>query len=214
MQIKGGREDIKDQFAGMVLRICLIVDSNLNSVRLGKTCPKVKPYIRCDGRIYCPNTVVEPGDRQMPTVAEIQEQRFTDVVIALGMNHCRYGGENQGKAIGDLYHLFKVYSQASPGVRFYHVLVPPSLSERINDNITRFNNTMSEMLTSIKGLTTVRVPRALYAHSGLLSIAYARLNETVAGYPDDEKLHLNEDGKSMVVYCILRAVGKAANKRI
>ena len=203
-----------NQFGGMVLRICLIVDSNLKTIRIGKTCPKVKPYIRCDGRVYCPYKVVKPGDREIPTVAEIQEERFTDVVIALGMNHCRYGGEDQGKAIGDLYHLFKVYSRALPGVRFYHVLVPPSLSERINDNITRFNNTMSVMLTSIKGLTTVRVPRVLYAHSGLLSLAYARFCETVAGFPDDKKLHINDDGQSKVVYCIIRAVSKSANKRL
>ena len=198
----------------MVLKICLIVDSNLKSIRLGKACPKVKPYIRCDGRIYCPYKVVEPGTGQMPTVAEIQENRFTDIVIALGMNHCRYGGEDQGKAIGDLYHLFKVYSRISPGVRLYHVLVPPSLSVRINENITRFNKTMSVMLTSIQGLTTVRVPPILYAHTGLLNVAYARHDETITGYPDDKKLHLNDEGRSMVVYRIIRAVSRTANKRI
>ncbi len=90
----------------MAIHLCLIVDSNLKHVRLGRGCPKIKPYIRCDGRLYCPYVISEPGKRGMPTVDTLREQGFTDIVIARGMNHSRQGGVHQDKAIIDLLNPF------------------------------------------------------------------------------------------------------------
>lgn len=197
----------------MAVKVCFIVDSNLKDLRIGKGCARIKPYIKCDGRVYCPY-VVNNKSRQMPTVKEIQEQEFTDIVIALGMNHCKLGAENQEKALLDLADLFRHFRNSLHQVRLYHVLVPPSLSTRINNNIIRFNKTIQLLLNNVSGLKVIRIPTALYAHTGVLSVAYARLSETVAGFPDGKKLHINQAGQSKLVYNIIRVISRAANKRL
>ena len=73
---------------------------------------------------------------------------------------------------------------------------------------------MQVWLTSLDNITCVRVPPVLYSDTGNLKLEYARVSETVQGYPDEKKLHLNEDGQAKVVYCITRAISKTAKKRI
>ena len=114
----------------------------------------------------------------------------------------------------ELNDIYRKYLRELPGIRLYHVMVPPSLSVRINANINRFNNTMALMMQSIPKVNIVTMPPTLYAESGLLCEKYARSNERLPGYPDRKKLHLNTDGVIHIVYRIARAISISSGKRI
>ena len=82
-----------DQCANMSYKLCFI-DSNLKRIKVGRNCPREPPYFRCAGDVFCPYTV-NPGLRTWPSMARIVREQYTDIVIALGMNHCKYGGKTK-----------------------------------------------------------------------------------------------------------------------
>ena len=195
------------------MNVCLVVDSNLKTVNIGVRTQRIKPYIRTNGQIYC-TYVIDNKSPSWPRMDEIRERRYTEIIIALGINHCKVGEDNQGRAILELIEIYRRYLREIPGIRIYHVMVPPSLSIRINGNIDRFNKTMALMLQSIPQIVIVTMPPVLYAESGLLCENYARSNEKLPGFPDRKKLHLNAEGVIKIVYRIIRAISITTGKRI
>ena len=195
--------------------LCLIVDSNLKHVRLGINSRQgnvPKPYLRCPGDVFCVYKV-DQTHRDWPSISFIQEKQYTDVVIALGINHCCHGSASQDKAISDLQNLYTEYRRSLPGVRLYFVNVPPSLNLRTSLNAIRFNSQMAMILQSLN-VPVVEVPGILFAGDGTLDPAFARSNELEQGFPHNRKLHLNREGQSMVVYKIKRTLCVTANMRM
>ena len=197
------------------MKVLLLVDSNLKRLKVGKTCPKEIPYFRCDGDNLCLYKVV-PNHRSWPTLALINQQRYTDIVVALGMNHCKIlndCGESQGQAVADLFEFYqKVLCHASINVRMYFVEVPPSVDSRINDNIQRYNSTMCMMLSKSK-VNIVHVPKQFYAEDGTLKTEYARNSELRSDY-HGQKLHLSDEAQNLHCYVIQRVICKTARRRM
>ena len=198
----------------MTFKLCMTVDSNLNKVHVGADILKVKPYIRCPGKMYCTYTV-NKLHHSWPTLLQLKENHFTDIVISLGLNHCklRDGGRSLRSAVSRLSEIFRQYGSELPGVRLYCVQVPPSLSRITTDNANVFNRTLSEKLqgTNVK---IIEMPDILYDSHGLLKDKYARASETGVRTPEIMKLHLNTEGLSIITYWIIKAMRHASGKRL
>ena len=194
--------------------MCLIVDSNLKGIQIGHTGFKVAPYIRCSGKVYCPYTV-EPRSVHWPTVDDIRSKQYTDIVIALGINHCKLRDTEQpwvGSA-NLLCDLFMQYISELPGVRLYCLAVPPSLSRYTNENVIIFNSIVKSRLVRTS-VVMVSIPSRLYGTDGLLNHEYARESEMGRGFPDHKKLHLNAMGVAILTHCICRKVRTVSGLRL
>ena len=57
--------------------------------------------MRCIGDVVCSYTVNRkyPG---WPDIEVVSDKQYSDLVVALGMNHCKNGGENQRAALQEL----------------------------------------------------------------------------------------------------------------
>jgi hypothetical protein len=193
--------------------LCLIVDSNLKHVQLGSNGRKGnRPYLSCPGDVFCVYKV-DPTCKDWPSIPLIQEKQYTDLVIALGINHCCRSITSQDKAISDLRNLFTEYRRSLPNVRLYFVHVPPSLNTRTSVNAKRFNDSMTAILQSLN-VQAVEVPERLFTVAGTLDPLYARSSELAPQFPHDRKLHLNREGQRMVVYRIKRTLSVTANMRM
>ena len=192
--------------------ICLLVDSNLKNVGIGMDKCGVPPYLRCSGDIFCVYKV-EPNCSKWPSISYIQQRRYTDIVIALGINHCCKSRDSQDKAISVLSELYAQYRHALPGIRLYFVHVPPSLNSKTSFNAKRFNDSMDTVLDSLK-VPVVKLPEKLFTENGTLNPEYARHSELAPSFPDHRRLHLNREAQSMVVCRIKRTLCVTANKRM
>jgi hypothetical protein len=124
----------------MSYNLLLLVDSNLKRAKVGRRCPKQAPYFRCNGDVNCIYKV-DKSHAAWPSVAYIREKQYTDIVIALGMNHCRIlddNGESQGRAVSELFGFYQELQHCVPMARLYFVKVPPSVDTMINRNIQRY----------------------------------------------------------------------------
>lgn len=194
--------------------LLMLVDSNLKRAKVGRNCPKTPPYFRCAGDVICTYTV-NLGMRTWPSVEMIKERQYTDIVIALGMNHCKQlndYGESQGRAISELVGFYQDLRRYVPMARLYYVEVPPSVDSRINANIQRYNRTMCMMLSSIR-VTVVTVPEQFYAEDGTLKLEYARPRELLPGFRG-QMLHLSDDAQNIYGYAIQRVICRTARKRM
>ena len=194
------------------MKVLLLVDSNLKRLKVGRSCPKLVPYFRCAGDNECVYKV-DLNHRSWPSIEKIRQRQYTDVVIALGMNHCKIlndDGESQGRAVSELFEFYLEMLRQTE-VRLYFVKVPPSVDSRINDNIRRYNSTMCMLLSKYK-VTIVHVPEQFYADDGTLKTEYARANELRTDF-HGQKLHLSNDAQNVYCYVIQRVICKTAGKR-
>lgn len=198
------------------INVCALVDSNLKNLRFGvqlqgQASNTSSPYLKCAGQIHCVYTV---NSRDWPSIGLIQARRYTDIVIALGINHCReHSGRFQEQAVSTLVDLYRHYKAELPDVRLYYVQVPPSLTMSISRKAADFNRAVSADLRSL-GVAIVEVPEVLFAQNGTLNPRYARVSELAPSFPDDKRLHLNEDGQRLVVFKIQRTLCRTANIRM
>ena len=195
------------------MKVLLLVDSNLKRLKVGKNCPKHVPHFRCAGDNECVYKV-DLNHRLWPSLDMIKQKQYTDIVIGLGMNHCKIlndSGESQGQAISDLFGFFQDMLRQKD-VRLYFVKVPPSVDSRINDNIQRYNRTMCMLLSKYK-VTIVHVPEQFYAEDGTLKIEYARASELRTDF-HGQKLHLSNDAQNVLCYVIQRVICKRARERM
>ena len=197
----------------MKLNLCLIVDSNLKGTQLGSGIrPRDKPYIRCRGRVFCPY-IVDPHCNLWPAMSHIKESSYTDIVIALGMNHCKKRSADKPwiSAAHKLCETLLSYEKQIPGVRVYCVPVPPSLSAETTKNAEEFNAILRSKLCGTL-VQIVSIPNTLYGSDGLLLPKFARPGEEFKA--DTSKLHLNNQGLQILTYSVCKSIRKFSGKRL
>lgn len=196
----------------MALNVCMIVDSNLRHlvVEPGMHRDQKPPFIRCPGQVYCPY-VIDVTSPSWPTVDQLAS--YTDIVIALGINHCKLREEFQWKkSANDLVKVFDDLIQLLPQVRLYCVEVPPSLSQNISRKSAAFNASVASKIS--ESVCVVKIPQVLFDEHGLLKSQYARKTELRHNFPDAKKLHLDESGVGILTYWITSAIRHRSGKRI
>ena len=193
------------------LNVCVLVDSNLKRLRIGIDCARIAPYMRCNGDVVCSYTV----DRRFPgwpDISVVKDKQYSDLVVALGMNHCKIGGENQRVAMRELEGYFVSLRSACPDIRLYYVMVPPSYDSRINKNINVFNRVLCEKVVDI-GVHIVRIPSHFYDDSGKLKADCARQSELRPGYRG-HMLHLNCSAQNKLCFVLIRVISKVSRQRL
>ena len=193
------------------LHVCLLVDSNFKRLTIGEKCVKQVPYLRCRGNVFC-TYVINRRHLDWPSITDIKERRYTDLLIALGINHCKHGGENQAKAVSALLDYYREVRATCPDVRLYWVQVPPSMDPRINSNVHEFNERVTRVVRTY-GVNTVYVPKQFYDEAGGLKPEFARPRELKLWYTG-YKLHLSDDAQNTYCYVIGRVISKVTRQRI
>ena len=193
------------------LNVCALVDSNLKRLRIGADCARVAPYMRCNGDVVCSYTVNRkyPG---WPDIEDVKDKQYSDLVVALGMNHCKIGGENQRVALRELEAYFVSIRAACPDIRLYYVMVPPSYDIKINSNVNVYNRVMCERVMNLN-VNIIHIPPHFYDVVGKLKADCARQSELRPGYRG-QMLHLSNSAQNKLCFVIIRAISKVSRQRL
>ena len=169
----------------VLLSTLFLVDSNLKYLHIGapyiykksKTIISCNTlYLRCNGDVKVVY-VVNEKDKDWPKIESLS--KYTDVVIALGINHAKFNRHGSIKASKELAAIVDRYRLSFPSLRIHIVPSLPSLNEETTRCSEIFNDTF---VNSIKAdVHIVNLPRELKitsgAKKGCLNEQFARENE-------------------------------------
>ena len=188
------------------MKVLLIGDSNLKKVRLNGSCGFSLPW---DGHMettytLCPRPVRWPQDN------DVVARHYTDVVIALGLNHCRHSGRGWLEAAGLLTAQLRHYREIVPFTRLYCLLPPPSLSKGTAARVDLFR--ILVLSCKVAGVTYVEHPPQLYTVEYTLQQQYAAERELQGLVRGEHRLlHMNADGVRLVVALLIKVIRRASH---
>ena len=157
----------------------------------------------CDGD----KKIVYVVDREkFPTFQTLIAGGYSDVVVALGINHCRRAGEWLDAA-GRMVAIMRSVRRVLPGVRLYCMLPPPSLDEDVAARANLFGLRVGALLRGCRADVAVIEPDSrLYTPEGLLNPLYARASELRGSVTGDRRLHLNVGGVKLMVASLMSSM--------
>ena len=188
------------------MNLLMVVDSNLMSVTIGKKCEKLRPYIRCAGEVVTVFTVWNQ-EKPLPTLTQIKEKGYTDIVVNLGTNHIKLDAKNYTAAAKILISYYVRIREEMPGVRCYYLKTPPAVSERLSKNAEQYNTLVIGGVADYE-VTVIDIPQQMISSNGCLKAQY----DNDSNKPLQKRLHYTKEGKSLVMLMVKMAVQKSANK--
>ena len=168
------------------MKICLIVDSNLKYVS-----KEMFPLLSCEGDLFVPY-LVKKDSESWPSVGQLKEAGYTDVLVGLGTNHCKHPGDEWRKGAEALSEIISEWAISLPGVRLYCLLPPPSVSSAVSARVQLYSTWLRGHLE--RGVIVIAPPSFLYTEEGTLKEGFARERELESGVKEHQKVHLNEAG--------------------
>ena len=159
--------------------------------------------MRCIGDVVCSYTVNRKFSG-WPDMEVVKDKQYSDLVVALGMNHCKIGGENQKAAMRELEGYFISLRAVCPLRRLYYIMVPLSYDSRINSNTNVYNRVMCERVMNLK-VNFIHIPPHIYDVVGKLKADCARQSELRPGYRG-QMLHLSNSAQNKLCFVTIRAI--------
>ena len=167
--------------------LAIIGDSNLKDVRLTTNPDKDEPYLKINGRVFCPYTV-NLGHPDWLTDNTLQH--YSDILFALGLNDSKKeeNPKNAKLLVRESIRLAKLY----PLSNIYVAAVIPSTDEAITERGKAFTQCLKDGLEN-SPVHFIHIHNRLLRFDGTLRPEYSAQKEWFS-FDEQKKLHLNQRG--------------------